>query len=153
MSSTTETGNNFIESTIILVTLRFATGGLLLITGILKFVSWPYFPLTLSTQYTMIPEYLTTPLAIAVPALETLVGLLLLLGIKPRRTALAATALFALFALTLTVQHFFVVPVEDCGCTPGVIDLPPVMILIDVLFGGFGLCLYWNQKHPYSLMG
>ncbi|MDE2292214.1 MAG: DoxX family protein [Elusimicrobia bacterium] len=76
-------------------------------------------------KYLILPPGALLPFARALPVVEVLVGLSLLLGWRVKWTAAAAMGLFAMFIAALgstLVRH---IDLSDCGCFGGAIHLKP----------------------------
>ncbi len=65
--------------------------------------------------YKVLPEWAVTPVAYAVPLLETLLGLLLLTGVGLRWATAGTTALLGFF-FALMLRAYFLGQSIDCGC-------------------------------------
>jgi uncharacterized membrane protein len=72
---------------------------------------------------------LQTTAALATLALETALGLALLLGMRPRRLTLGGAALLLVAFSGLVVYGWLVHDIKDCGCT-GAIKMGPVPSLL-----------------------
>ncbi len=83
--------------------LRLIVGGLLLLAGVTKLVGREGFR-TAVAEYKMLPATLERPFALAVPLLETALGVLLLLGLGTAFAAALATPLFLSFGLAIGVN-------------------------------------------------
>ena len=94
--------------------LRVGLGGILIWSGWVKLMSLPSFALTVRA-YEVLPVWLIHPFALWLPGAELLVGLLLLLGMWVRSSALTAAGMFVAFAIALGIN---VVRGSDmtCGC-------------------------------------
>ena len=93
-----------------------------LYAGVLKLGASERFAITVA-QFAILPEGWTRGAALALPAVETLVGVLLLVPRTARAGAWAAAALLAIFiaALAWAWSQGFTV---DCGCFGGSEDEP-----------------------------
>jgi uncharacterized membrane protein YphA (DoxX/SURF4 family) len=94
--------------------LRLVVGGLLLYAGVSKLTDRPAFQQAVA-EYDVLPAGVARAFSNALPALETLLGVLLLAGFGTGIAAAIAVPLFASFALAIGVnmargRHF------DCHC-------------------------------------
>lgn len=80
--------------------LRLIVGGLLLLAGVTKLVDRDGFRDAVA-EYKILPAALERPFALAVPLLETALGILLLLGLGTPFAAALATPLFLSFGLAI----------------------------------------------------
>ena len=83
--------------------LRLIVGGLLLFAGVTKLVDRDGFREAVA-EYKILPGALERPFALTMPILETVVGVLLLLGLGTAFAAALATPLFLSFALAIGVN-------------------------------------------------
>jgi len=83
--------------------LRLIVGGLLLLAGATKLVDRDGFRDAVA-EYKILPAALERPFALAVPLLETALGVLLLLGLGTAFAAALATPLFLSFGLAIGVN-------------------------------------------------
>ncbi len=96
--------------------LRLVPGAVLAMSGYFKAVRpASEFAATLES-YWVFPGVLVFPLARAVPWVELLVGLSLLVGFMTRLSAFLAMGLFATFVAVLAQSVFRKLPMADCGC-------------------------------------
>jgi len=65
--------------------------------------------------YKVLPEWAVTPVAYAVPLLETVLGLMLLTGVGLRWAAAATSGLLGFF-FALMLRAYFLGQAIDCGC-------------------------------------
>ena len=83
--------------------LRLIVGGLLLLAGVTKLVDRDGFRDAVA-EYKILPTTLERPFTLAVPVLETALGILLLLGLGTAFAAALATPLFLSFGLAIGVN-------------------------------------------------
>lgn len=83
--------------------LRLIVGGLLLLAGVTKLIDRDGFRDAVA-EYKLLPATLERPFALAVPVLETALGVLLLLGLGTAFAAALATPLFLSFGLAIGVN-------------------------------------------------
>lgn len=93
---------------------RAVVGGVFVLAGISKALDMHAFASEISA-YQIAPAALVQPLAIALPLLEILIGVYLLLGLMQRWAGAAAGALLLLFigSMTWALMHGLTL---DCGC-------------------------------------
>jgi uncharacterized membrane protein YphA (DoxX/SURF4 family) len=130
---------------------RVGLAGVFLHTGYIKWESPLQFAAILS-GYRLFPDWLIVPLMNYFPYVEMGLGVLLLIGVKIRYVATAATGLLASFIAVLTITYMRGIE-ANCGCfsfddliTPltilrdGVIILPAIYLMVEprvrAYFGG-----------------
>lgn len=138
--------------------LRTALGGIFLLSGLAK-IADPVAFLFSVRQFRLLPGPLDAWLALVVPWLEFLLGLLVLSGLLYRTAALMITVLNVFFAgaiLTVVARGIEI----DCGCfgllaralpLPDQADLTAV--LRNLVFAGCGLILFRQESSPLTLEG
>ncbi|MEX2158489.1 MAG: MauE/DoxX family redox-associated membrane protein [Dehalococcoidia bacterium] len=94
--------------------LRIVLGGVLLLAGLSKLSDRKSFREAVA-EYQVLPSALVAPFAAAVPAIEIVLGVLLLLGLATADAAAVATLLFLSFAIAIGLnvargRHF------NCHC-------------------------------------
>lgn len=127
--------------------IRVFLGALFLYSGFLKLVEpWQNFQ-TVIEAYRVIEGDPARWAAQALPWLEAVGGLYLLLGLYTRASAAALwglnTALIAMIFQALVRK----LPVGDCGCFGDALSVPlPTMLVIDIaLWFGFGSLFLWDD--------
>ena len=73
---------------------------------------WPHFVAYTAKVNSFLPQGLAPTLAVMATAAELVLGVALVLGVFPRLAAWAATALFGLFAVTMTVSFGIKAPLN-----------------------------------------
>ena len=73
---------------------------------------WPHFVAYTAKVNSFLPQGLAPTLAVMATAAELVLGVALVLGVFPRLVAWAATALFGLFAVTMTVSFGIKAPLN-----------------------------------------
>ncbi len=104
--------------------LRLALGALLLVAGVLKAHDGPTASVATVAGYRILPQALVTPLGIALPYLEILLGGYLVAGLFTRVVARLVALQFVVFSIavaSLVIRH---IP-ADCGCFGSTIATPP----------------------------
>ena len=96
------------------VILRLVLGGTLLLAGMAKISEPALFAQTVRA-YKILPILLINPFAIAIPWVEVVAGILLLLGLWTRSSALVLLLLLLSFAAALVVNLFRGADFA-CGC-------------------------------------
>ncbi|HWR97614.1 MAG TPA: MauE/DoxX family redox-associated membrane protein [Candidatus Methanoperedens sp.] len=138
--------------------LRAALGGIFLLSGLAKIADPVAFLFSLR-QFRLLPGPLEAWLALVLPWLEFLLGLLLISGLLYRTAALMIAALNVFFAcaiLTVVARGIEI----DCGCfgllaralpLPDQADLTAV--LRNLVFAGCGVLLFRQGRSPLTLEG
>jgi hypothetical protein len=93
-------------------------GFVLLSAGVAKAIHWETLPAVVRA-YGLLPEALVMPLAFSLPTVELLVGGALLAHAMHPWAAVAAAALFAIFALAMGLALHAGRRNIDCGCFQG----------------------------------
>ncbi len=113
--------------------LRVALGLLLIVAGALK-VTHPEWLASIIAGYRLLPSPLVVPLAIALPPLELIFGLYLVIGIFTRVAASVVCVMFVAYTIAVASAVVRHIP-ASCGCFgPGdaaIADWPHVVL--DVL--------------------
>lgn len=138
--------------------IRAALGGIFLLSGLAK-IADPVAFLFSVRQFSLLPGPLEAWIALVVPWLEFLLGLLLLAGLLHRTAALMIAALNLFFAgaiLSVVARGIEV----DCGCfglLARVLPLPDqadlTAVLRNLAFAGGGIFLYRQERSPLTLEG
>lgn len=116
--------------------------------------------------YHMLPPALVSPFATALPWIEALLALYIVIGLFPRPTALAAAALLLLFTGVLIVSLARGDTTHSCGCLPtsgllgslplvtwlaGGATITPFDVARDVVFVGLAALIYWGDQQTLSV--
>lgn len=118
---------------------RLVVGAVFLVAGVSKALDMPAFAAEISA-YQITPEPLVQPLAIALPLLELLIGVYLLIGLMQRWSAMVAAMFLIGFigAMALALARGLTL---DCGCFGNALGVGilretvgPSSILRDVLY-------------------
>lgn len=136
--------------------IRICMGAMLLSSGVMKILSPSSFGL-LVARYEVLPELLVPYAAVAVPALEALLGLLLIVGLRARAAAFVSMLLMAAFIAVIAVNvargRSF-----ECGCFGferlgiGLAEtVSPWLIVRDALFLACFALLFRARRHPGSI--
>ena len=96
---------------------RLVVGGVLVWAGVTKALDRQSFSNAID-GYRMVPEALVSPLAVALPWLEILVGSALVLGLFTRFAAVASAVLVGFFVVALVQAKARGLQI-DCGCFGG----------------------------------
>ncbi|MEE8424277.1 MAG: MauE/DoxX family redox-associated membrane protein [Elusimicrobiota bacterium] len=108
---------------------RSLVGLLLLVSGFHKATAPAEEFAVVLEAYRLLPAGIIPTLSYAVPFIEILLGLSLLLGFSPRRASAAAGGLFLLFIAALASTMLRGIPLENCGCFGGDIHLTPAQAI------------------------
>ncbi len=138
------------------VLIRVALGAMLVLSGSVKMVDPASFG-QIVARYDILPALLVPYAASLVPALELVLGLALLIGLKVRASAAVAVLLMAAFIVFISVNVFRGRSFE-CGCfQPRLLGLgfsenvSPWLIVRNCAFlAGFAI-LYRADRHLLSL--
>jgi len=120
--------------------------------------------------YHLLPTLLVTPFAYALPWLEALVALYLLIGLLLRPTAIVTAALLVMFtgAIIISLLRGGAAVAHGCGCfsTTGPLgSFPPVQwlaggsaitafdVVRDVVFIALCAVIYWGNRYALSVDG
>ncbi len=149
---------NFFENKWLLLVSRLALSGVLIYAGAAKLLEPAESRAAIVAYRLYLPETLLKFATTALPAFEVIVGLLLLLGIFVRFSALATIALMLVF-IVMIAQVWYRGFSIDCGCFGGGGDVSPegkelrysAEILRDTLFIGLAVLLARKPKTPFSI--
>lgn len=138
-----------------IVVLRLLLGGIFLMAG------WSKLGMTMQTlaaiysYQIVLPDGLAQAVAVALPWVEILLGALIVIGLWPRVTPIAAALVLGAFTV-LTAQAWWRGLAMDCGCLDWEAIHPTLAVLSTaggatlrnlVLLGLAGL-LTWLQRQP-----
>ncbi len=128
------------------VCLRLFIGLVLLVSGFEKLIS-PYQNFLYVIQaYQAFPSWMETAAALAVPWVEFITGIFLVLGLCLNWSLKGAVVLFACFIMIVGQALLRHLPLEDCGCFGEAIHIPPQGIIV---FDSFMLlATFWLLRHP-----
>jgi uncharacterized membrane protein YphA (DoxX/SURF4 family) len=129
---------------------RIFVGVLFIISGLLKLDDPVGFSYKLAEYFTVFHVEFLTPLALAfslfLVILEVVLGLMLLVGFKPKLTVWSLLLLIVFFTF-LTFYSAYFNKVTDCGCFGDALKLTPWQSFTkDVVLLVFILVLFANQK-------
>ncbi len=96
---------------------RLVTGGVWIVAGALK-VTDPSASIAAVRAYELLPGSLVEPIGLALPAVELVVGLALVVGVFTRGAALVSGVLFAAFIIGIASVWARGIEI-DCGCFGG----------------------------------
>ncbi|MDX6235161.1 MAG: hypothetical protein QOH68_4328 [Nocardioidaceae bacterium] len=96
---------------------RLVTGGVWIVAGALK-VTDPAASIAAVRAYELLPGSLVEPVGVALPAVELVVGLALVLGVFTRGAALVSALLFVAFVVGISSVWTRGIEI-DCGCFGG----------------------------------
>lgn len=108
----------FLRNDYLHLVIRLIMGGLFIYAGLGKILN----PLDFAASiynYELFPDFVIGLGAIAIPWIEALAGLALVLGIKVKGGALTISSLLAVFICLLVISYIRGLDVE-CGCFSGV---------------------------------
>jgi len=137
----------------LLLAFRVMVSGVLLYAGFTKALGPTAEFAAQIANYQLLPSFLLTPFAYALPWLEIWTGLFLLTGLHTKRAAYAAAALFAMFLGAMSLAYFRGVDLKDCGCF-GTGGFPPhITFIMDIVMLGLSLFIAKKNTMPqlYSL--
>ncbi|MCF8239972.1 MAG: DoxX family membrane protein [Melioribacteraceae bacterium] len=128
--------------------LRYLIGLVFVFSGIEKIISPEHFAVSI-INYKMFPTEIVNIIAITLPWLELIVGILLIFGLYVRENALIVNAMLLLFTIMVLVALLRGLDI-DCGCF-GTLDHQKVGIQkitenLLLLISGIILMRYYSQK-------
>ncbi|MEY2672520.1 MAG: hypothetical protein RL228_1181 [Actinomycetota bacterium] len=146
------------ENKWLLLLSRLVLSGVLIYAGGIKLVDPVQSRAAIVAYRLYLPEVFVKIATYGLPAFEVVVGMLLLLGIFVRFSALATIALMAVF-IVMIAQVWYRGFSIDCGCFGGGGDVSPEgkewrytsEILRDLLFMGFAVLLARKPQTPFSI--
>jgi len=117
--------------------------------------------------YHLLPRDLITPFAMALPWIEALIALYLLIGLFLRPTAIVTAALLVMFTAAIAISLARGNTGHGCGCfgDSGIGSLPPVQwlaggatitpfdVVRDLVFILLAAAVYWGDRYALSLEG
>lgn len=148
----------FLENKWLLVLARLVLSGVLIYAGGIKLIDPVQSRAAIVAYRLYLPEFLVQLGTYGLPAFEMAVGLMLLLGIFVRFSAIATFALMTVFIIMIAQVWYRGFSI-DCGCFGGGGDVSPEgkewrytsEILRDLLFMGLAVLLARKPKTPFSI--
>lgn len=148
----------FLENKWLLVFARLVLSGVLIYAGGIKLIDPVQSRAAIVAYRLYLPEFLVQLGTYGLPAFEMAVGLMLLLGIFVRFSAIATFALMTVFIIMIAQVWYRGFSI-DCGCFGGGGDVSPEgkewrytsEILRDLLFMGLAVLLARKPKTPFSI--
>lgn len=135
---------------------RLVLGGALLVAGAIKLPNLEANVLSVRAYQLPIPYELVKLIGYALPVVEVILGLVIVLGLFTRWTALLGTLLMVVFIIGIASLWARGLKV-DCGCFGGggETDDPKYLteILRDLVFAAAGGWLVWRPRSTFSLDG
>lgn len=134
-----------IRNKYILITFRLVVGGMFIWAGVSKIIDPLGFAQNIA-NYRVFPEGISFFLALALPWIEVICGVLLILGIFCSASALLLSGFLAVFLVLSTVTILRGIDI-DCGCfgsLSGKVDYK--LILMDGVLLFFSLNIYFSRK-------
>jgi uncharacterized membrane protein YphA (DoxX/SURF4 family) len=134
---------------------RLVTGGVWMVAGALK-VTDPAASIAAVRAYQLLPGSLVEPVGVALPAVELVVGLALVLGVFTRGAALVSALLFVAFVIGIASVWARGIEI-DCGCfggggaEPGAASAYPWEIARDLGLLALSLFLVWQGRTRLAL--
>lgn len=130
---------------------RIFLGTLFLWAGFSKMPQPENFARTIDA-FQLLPSMLILPAAIAIPWIEILTGLSLVIGFQTRSSIYVGLCLLCLFIIVLAVNIFRGINNVPCGCFGSNLDNSLSMIITrNVLIISLCLPLIRNHKHRWSI--
>ena len=108
----------------LVLVLRVALGGLLIVAGVLKAIDGPDATASTIAGYRILPPFIVAPLGIFLPYFEIGLGAYLVLGLFVRGAAIVAAAQFVIFAGAVASLVIRRIP-ANCGCFGSGTNTPP----------------------------
>lgn len=136
---------------------RLVLGGALLVAGLLKIGNLDGNVLSVRAyRLDFLPYSAIKAIGYGLPVLEIIVGLLLLLGLFTRVSALIGTLMMLAFIAGISSVWARGLSI-DCGCFSqgGETDSPKYLweIIRDAIFAACGAWLVWRPRSPFSVDG
>ncbi|HYH73598.1 MAG TPA: MauE/DoxX family redox-associated membrane protein [Nocardioides sp.] len=135
--------------------LRLFLGAVLIYAGATK-IGHPLTSQRAVQAYELLPDGLANTIGLALPFVEVVLGVLLVLGLFTRPAAIAATVLMVAFVIGIS-QAWARGLTIDCGCFGGGGQIGasetkyPQEIARDVVFALAGVWLWWRPRSLASL--
>lgn len=126
--------------------LRIGTGGIFVLSGFAKWTGLSYF-IGILQQYTWLPSGWIYPLAVTIPSLELLFGLLLITGYYIRPVSMLLIGLVILFTSVGFIHWLQGGSGTDCGCFGPLIHRQTGAWLFVENIGLMGMQWYIIQVH------
>ena len=129
---------------------RMALGVMFLVAGASKAID-PWSFLTALGSYG-VPSALRVPIAVGLPAIELVVGVMLLFGWATRMASAAAGVMLAIFIVAIGYGAWLG-SLEECGCFgPFIQRSPRDAALIDLVMAGLAFAVWRGSKAARPLL-
>jgi uncharacterized membrane protein YphA (DoxX/SURF4 family) len=139
--------NNFLSNKYLLLILRLVLGGLFIFSAVTKIIDAEYFAKSLY-NYRLLPEASLNFVALIIPWIELMVGVLLALGIFVRESALLGTVMMVVFIAAISMALARGLDIE-CGCfgtkDGGRVGILKIIEDVLLLLGFIWLTLYGSD--------
>jgi uncharacterized membrane protein YphA (DoxX/SURF4 family) len=134
---------------------RLLVGGVWIVAGALKLPD-PASSVRAVRAYQLLPEAIVPAVGYALPVLEVVVGVMLVIGLLVRANAAVSAALFVAFIIGISAAWARGLQI-DCGCfggggyDPDATDKYPWEIARDLGLLFASLWLVWRPRSPWAL--
>ena len=126
--------------------LRIYMAGLFVYAGMVKINYTAEFAETIAS-YRMVPYWAVNAMAIVMPWIELISGILLICGIRVRSALVVIGSLLVMFTVGIAVNLIWQAPI-DCGCFHTLGDtISWKTLLRDVIWIGMVLHIYFYDRH------
>ncbi len=134
--------------------VRLLMGGLFLYAGVGKVITPMDFAASIY-NYKLLPDVMIGPVAVAIPWIETLAGVALLLGFSVKGGSLAISGLLTMFISIIIISAVRGLD-NDCGCFSGVERTVGLLAIFEdsaMLAGALYLLLFDRARiTPYTVV-
>ena len=124
---------------------RLYIGGVFVTAAMYKINFTAEFATTIAS-YQIVPHWSVNVLAVVLPWVELLSGLMLIVGLRVKAAALVIAGLMVVFTLAILITLYRDLPIS-CGCFHTVDDpISWVTVLRDLAWLGMALHAYWFDR-------
>jgi len=128
---------------------RLILGGIFIYASIDK-IAFPAEFANLLQGYNILPSFLIKPIALILPWIELIAGILLVVDLLPKESAFVLTSLLIVFLIAIGFQAKKG-PIEDCGCfgKDSILSTSnfSLLVLRDLIFIVIGIYILIAQKN------
>lgn len=137
------------------VVLRLLLGGLFVLSGVSKLIAPPENFMAIIHAFDLVPVWAERPIAVVLPWVETMSGLLLMLGLFVRASLLAVAGQMGLFTVALGTTLVRGITMDDCGCfgALGITESNRVAFVRDLVLLSLFVPLFFGPLRQWTLDG
>jgi len=146
---------NFFSNRAVLTAFKILIGLVFILSSVTKVFEPAEFSKSIGS-YKMVPEIFLYPMAVVIPWLQLICGILMILDVYSKSTALILSGLLGVYTIAIT-QAWLRGFDMDCGCFDLMIGLPDKVgifaIIRDLVMLGMTACIFFFSEDKISFHG